>query len=66
MKFVNGGHFGAFLISRQHRAKAIGGREHDLGKIRAVKGSNLGREHVFELMCEFAKFVEPASRGIPF
>jgi len=64
MKGIHGRQLRVLLISGKHRGKAIGGGEHDFGKIRAVGASHLRREDVFEFVREFAEFVKPASRRI--
>jgi hypothetical protein len=66
MKGVQGGEFRIFLVRGQHRAKTIGRREHNFGKVSAVKVGYLRGKHVFQFVSEFAEFVKAAGSGISF
>jgi hypothetical protein len=66
MQGVQDGEFRISLVRGQHRAKNIGRREHNFGKVGAVKAGYLRGKHVLQFVSKFAKFVKAAGCGISF
>src|ERR1700746_3984068 len=52
------------LIGAEHAFERIDGREDDLGKLLAVRMSDLRRENVFEFVRNFTEFRKTAGSGI--
>ena len=54
VKGIDRRRFGAALVGDEHGTKTIGSRENDFREIRAAGVSYLRREHIFQLMSQFA------------